>query len=50
MRNRLDGTIETPKYDNLFNGLYPPAEVFTVSIRKLAAPAVFKRPCHVPLR
>lgn len=43
MGNRLDGTIETPKYDNLFNGLYPPAEVFTVSIRKLAAPAVFKR-------
>ena len=43
MGRRLDSTIETPKYDNLFNGFYPPAEPFVVTIRKLETPAVFKR-------
>lgn len=43
MGRRLDSTIETPKYDNLFNGIYPPTEPFVVTIRKLETPAVFKR-------
>ena len=34
MSKRLDETLGTVGYDNLINGLYPPAEPFSVVIRK----------------
>ena len=34
MSKRLDETIGAVGFDNLINGQYPPAEVFTVKIRK----------------
>ena len=36
MSKRLDETIGAVGFDNLINGQYPPAEVFTVKIRKEA--------------
>ena len=33
MSKRLDETIGAVGFDNLINGQYPPAEVFTVKIR-----------------
>ena len=43
MSNRLDETLGTVGYDNLINGSYPPAEPFSVVIRKGAAEATYKR-------
>lgn len=39
MSKRLDETIGAVGFDNLINGQYPPAEVFTVKIRKEATEA-----------
>ena len=41
MSKRLDETIGAVGFDNLINGQYPPAEVFTVKIRKEAK--IYKR-------
>ena len=44
MSKRLDETIGAVGFDNLINGQYPPAEVFTVKIRKEATEAkIYKR-------
>lgn len=43
MSKRLDETLGTVGYDNLINGLYPPAEPFSVVIRKGAAETTYKR-------
>ena len=43
MSKRLDETIGTVEHDNLINGLYPPAETFTVTIRKGSAETTYKR-------
>ena len=43
MSNRLDETLGTVGYDNLINGLYPPAEPFSVVIRKGSAETTYKR-------
>ncbi len=44
MSKRLDETIGAVGFDNLINGQYPPAEVFTVKIRKEATEAkTYKR-------
>lgn len=42
--SRLDETLGSVGFDNLVNGLYPPAEVFSVAIRKEATEeTVYKR-------
>lgn len=43
MSKRLDETLGTVGYDNLINGLYPPAEPFSVVIRKGSAETTYKR-------
>lgn len=43
MSKRLDETLGTVGYDNLINGLYPPAELFSVVIRKGSAETTYKR-------
>lgn len=43
MSKRLDETLGTVGYDNLINGLYPPAEPFSVVIRKGTAETTYKR-------
>ena len=43
MSKRLDETLGTVGYDNLINGSYPPAEPFSVVIRKGAAETTYKR-------
>lgn len=43
MSKRLDETLGTVGYDNLINGLYPPAEPFSVVICKGSAEATYKR-------
>lgn len=44
MSKRLDETIGAVGFDNLINGQYPPAEVFTVKIRKETTEAkIYKR-------
>ena len=43
MGKRLDETLGTVGYDNLINGPYPPAEVFSVMIRKGSAETTYKR-------
>ena len=43
MSKRLDETLGTVGYDNLINGLYPPAEPFSVVIRKGSAKTTYKR-------
>ena len=43
MSKRLDETLGTVGYDNLINGSYPPAEPFSVVIRKGAAETGYKR-------
>lgn len=43
MSKRLDETIGSVGFDNLINGVYPPAEVFSVVIRKGAAETTYKR-------
>lgn len=43
MSKRLDETLGTVGYDNLINGLYPPAEPFSVVIRKGSAATTYKR-------
>lgn len=43
MSKRLDETIGAVGFDNLINGQYPPAEVFTVKIRKEATAKIYKR-------
>lgn len=43
MSARLDETIGAVGFDNLINGTNPPAEVFTVTIRKGSASATYKR-------
>lgn len=43
MSKRLDETLGTVGYDNLINGSYPPAEPFSVVIRKGAAKTTYKR-------
>ena len=43
MSARLDETLGTVGFDNLINGTNPPAEVFTVTIRKGSAAASYKR-------
>lgn len=43
MSTRIDETLGTVGFDNLINGAYPPAEVFTVTIRKGSAAASYKR-------
>ena len=44
MSKRIDETIGAVGFDNLINGQYPPAEVFTVKIRKEATEAkIYKR-------
>lgn len=42
--SRLDEKLGAVGFDNLINGLYPPAEVFSVQIRKeTAAATIYKR-------
>ena len=41
MSKRLDETLGTVGYDNLINGSYPPAEPFSVVIRKGAAETTY---------
>lgn len=42
--SRLDEKLGSVGFDNLINGLYPPAEVFSVQIRKEATAAtIYKR-------
>lgn len=41
--SRLDEKLGSVGFDNLINGLYPPAEVFSVQIRKAPAAAIYKR-------
>lgn len=43
MSKRLDETLGTVGYDNLINGLYPPAEPFSVVICKGSAETTYKR-------
>lgn len=44
MSKRLDENLGSVGYDNLLNGMYPPPEVFSVSIRKEASEAAtYKR-------
>lgn len=43
MSKRLDETIGAVGFDNLINGQYPPAEVFTVKIRKATEAKIYKR-------
>ena len=43
MSKRLDETLGTVGYDNLINGLYPPAEPFSAVIRKGSAETTYKR-------
>ena len=43
MSKRLDETLGTVGYNNLINGLYPPAEPFSVVIRKGSAETTYKR-------
>lgn len=42
--SRLDEKLGSVGFDNLINGLYPPAEVFSIQIRKEATiAAIYKR-------
>jgi len=41
--SRLDENLGSVGYDNLINGVYPPAEVFSVTVRKGTAAATYKR-------
>lgn len=41
--SRLDEKLGSVGFDNLINGLYPPAEVFSVQIRKAPAATIYKR-------
>lgn len=43
MSTRLDEVITTPTPDKLINGVYPPADVFSVVIRKGTAAATYER-------
>jgi hypothetical protein len=43
MSARLDETLGTAGFDNLINGTNPPAEVFSVTIRKGSTAASYKR-------
>ena len=43
MSKRLDETLGTVGYDNLINGLYPPAEPFSVVIHNQTTITTYKR-------